>query len=54
MAEEIKEGNCHFCGKTVSDDFYCYGCKKFVCTECDEMGIDLPFGPHSVEDHKRA
>lgn len=53
MAKEKKEGNCHFCKKKCTDWFFCYGCHKFVCEECDEMGIDLDFGPHSVEGHRR-
>lgn len=44
-----ESGNCHFCGKEVDSDFYCYGCGEYVCEECDEKE---PWGPHSIEDHK--
>ncbi len=53
MAKPKKEGNCHFCKKKCTDEFYCYGCQKFVCEACDKAGINIPFRPHLVEDHKR-
>lgn len=43
------KGNCHFCGKAVDEDSYCWGCGHFVCMDCDESG---PMGSHSIDDHK--
>lgn len=40
---------CYFCGKEVTEDDFCHGCKHYVCQECDE---DMPLGNHCVEDHQ--
>ena len=40
---------CYFCGKEVTEDDYCYGCKEYVCEECNETD---PWGSHDVEDHQ--
>lgn len=40
---------CYFCGKEVTEDDFCYGCRHYVCQECDE---ETPFGNHCVEDHQ--
>lgn len=44
-----KEPRCYFCGKTCTEDEYCYGCKHYVCSDCDETGV---FGDHTVEEHR--
>jgi len=50
---EKKKGKCYFCGKLCDEGSYCYGCKEFICNECDERGIELDFGGHNhPEDHK--
>ena len=46
--EDVK-GSCYFCGKEVDGMFFCFGCKEFVCSECDKTEIA---GHHSVEQHK--
>jgi hypothetical protein len=43
---------CYFCEKVTDEEHYCYGCKHYVCEDCDERGMDLPFGEHDVEDHQ--
>ncbi len=53
MTIKTTDGKCHFCGKKVSADDYCYGCKKYVCEECEDYdSYDRPAGLHRVEDHK--
>ena len=49
METAIKSPQCYFCGKEVTDDDYCYGCKHYVCDECES---EQPSGNHNVEDHK--
>ena len=49
---ELSNGKCYFCGKEVSDEFYCYGCEHYVCSVCDEVGVDIPWGGHDVNDHE--
>ncbi len=55
MPELVTEnGNCHFCGREVTSDDYCYGCGHYVCEECDDYeAMDRPSGTHNVEDHKK-
>lgn len=48
---EKKKKVCIFCGKDVTDDEYCYGCKEYVCEDCDNRSV--PFGEHSVRDHEK-
>jgi len=43
---------CYFCEKNVEEGNYCYGCKHYVCEDCDKAGIDIPLGGHDVEDHQ--
>jgi len=43
-------GKCYFCGKEVDDEFYCYGCKEYICE--DHLGYDPPMGEHHPEDHE--
>lgn len=40
---------CYFCHKEVPEEDYCYGCKEYVCNDCDETGAG---GNHAVEEHK--
>lgn len=56
MAEgqvKIGRGNCFNCGKSVGKGMYCYGCKSFVCDDCDVALGSLPIGVgnHTKEDH---
>lgn len=53
--KELKElkGKCHFCGEEIDGDYYCYGCKHFVCEDCEGfLPSNRPTGNHRVEDHK--
>lgn len=45
-----KEMECWFCGKAVTKDFYCYGCRQYICGECDTGNPD--FGKHKPEEHR--
>ncbi len=49
---ENKKAKCYFCSLPCNDEDYCYGCKEFVCSKCDERGMELYFAPHSIEEHK--
>ena len=40
---------CYFCEKVVSEDEYCFGCRHYVCSGCDETTI---FGDHEVDEHQ--
>lgn len=42
---------CYFCGKEVTNEHYCYGCRHYVCEECDET---QPVGYHQVKEHKKS
>ncbi len=48
---ENKKAKCYFCGLPCTDEDYCYGCQEFVCSKCDERGMELAFAPHSIEEH---
>lgn len=28
---------CYHCEKEVGDEFFCYGCKKYICGDCEDM-----------------
>jgi len=40
---------CYFCAKSVTEEDYCFGCKHFVCQDCDQ---EKPIGNHDVDDHQ--
>ena len=50
--DKPKKARCYFCKLPCVDDDYCYGCQEFICSRCDERGIETPFGSHSVGEHK--
>lgn len=50
MTEESETGKCYFCSKDLTKDNYCYGCKEFICENCDTETI--PFGRHHPSEHK--
>ncbi len=52
-----ESGECYRCSAVVSNDFYCFGCKEFVCdaTECEgninnSLAATTGYG-HTPEDH---
>ena len=53
VAELVKEvklrPQCFFCNKIVGDEAYCYGCREFVCAECDWTS---PVSDHDVSKHQ--
>ncbi|MBA7520393.1 hypothetical protein ES705_12489 [subsurface metagenome] len=49
-----KSGECYFCRKEVTSEYYCYGCKHYVCEDCEDYDtFDRPSGLHKAEDHKK-
>ena len=42
---------CFNCGKLLSEDNYCFGCKSFVCDDCDLRQYSGRVGSHPKEDH---
>lgn len=40
---------CYLCGEPCDEDDYCYGCRKYICSDCDENAV---MGDHEPEDHK--
>ena len=40
---------CYFCMKVMTNYDYCFGCKKYVCEECDLLE---PMGKHCADDHQ--
>lgn len=48
--EEVK-GNCFICGKEVSGEFFCFGCREFICEDCDNIDPEFT-GLHSKEAHR--
>jgi len=42
---------CYFCEKEVTEDTYCFGCKHYVCEDCDQT--PLIAGPHNVDEHQQ-
>ena len=52
VKDKVK-GRCHFCGVELDSDYYCYGCKEFICGVCDNCASTVyPCGPHKVKDHR--
>lgn len=43
-------GECFHCKKPVKSGAFCFGCKVHVCDDCDR-NFDMPWGPHTAEDH---
>lgn len=48
-----EEGKCYFCNKNCLNDSYCYGCKTFICDDCDASPAGA-FGNHSPSIHKES
>ena len=43
-------GDCFRCGKQIEAEFYCYGCKEYVCDDCiTNTGVSGP--GHDSELH---
>ena len=54
MTDEEQRPKCAGCGEAVDEDHLCFGCKNYVCDECDD-GISSraaqTFGPHDLNAH---
>lgn len=44
-------GSCFNCGKPLTQDDYCFGCKEYICDKCDANGVTMPPGRHEPTDH---
>lgn len=43
---------CFNCEKQCGEDSYCFGCKSFVCEDCDVSAASGGLmGPHAREEH---
>ena len=57
MTEAPESGNCFNCSEWVSSEFYCYGCKEFICDgeDCEgAIGWSVAAATghgHEPEDH---
>jgi len=57
MSDIPEKGNCFKCGAEVDSEFYCYGCKEFVCDgdDCEgAVGYSLASATghgHKPDDH---
>ena len=46
----MTEMTCYLCGRAVEDIDYCWGCKEYICQDCNETDAS---GNHYPEDHVR-
>lgn len=54
-----EDGKCYKCNKPLDGDYFCFGCKAFICEPGDEDGCepsgwsmaDATIGGHDPEDH---
>lgn len=46
------EGECFFCHKPTTDWDLCYGCKQYVCEDCENPAATYYGRPHTVHEHK--
>lgn len=44
------EGKCFNCSKPATEEYYCSGCKSYVCDACTKDPTVMGFG-HPPEDH---
>lgn len=52
-------GRCAGCGRSCDEGCYCYGCRRYICRDCQENNgyaqyVDRKVAeakPHDVEDH---
>ena len=44
-------GHCYFCNQKVGSAFYCFGCGKFICFDC-ENHVNPPMGKHKINEHR--
>ena len=51
--EENTNPICYFCNEATDADFYCHGCKEYICEDCTDIDND-PWGEHSIDDHAAA
>ena len=53
MGRGVKyRSHCYFCGKVVSEFCFCYGCREYICSRCDETELTGRY-KHKPEDHKK-
>jgi hypothetical protein len=42
---------CFICKRDIGTEHFCYGCRVFVCDNCDVRGDKIAGSPHAAEDH---
>jgi len=42
---------CYFCEKEVTEDAYCFGCRHYICEDCDDPS-EILIGEHTVDEHQ--
>lgn len=44
---------CWHCEREVDKEYFCYGCKKYICDDCEEWEsvATRTMGPHDPMDH---
>ncbi len=50
VEKEGGPGNCFNCYKLVGSELYCYGCKEWICDDCEKAFCTSGFG-HPPEEH---
>ncbi len=49
LQRKTQGGPCFFCARFVDEEYWCFGCEQYVCTECD---VDQPWDEHDIDDHQ--
>ena len=54
MSDIPESGKCFKCKVELGREFYCYGCKEFICDDCPESWSDADAtssNVHKPDDH---
>lgn len=49
MTKPGATARCHFCKKNATTEYFCFGCKHFVCERCEKHHNLM--GEHDVKEH---
>lgn len=44
-------GQCFACGKNVTGDDFCWGCRAHICESCNVGALSVPLGGHRRDAH---
>jgi len=42
---------CANCQQPSTEDYFCHGCKLHICDACETDPCNVPWGPHTIDDH---